>query len=156
MKKIGLISIIVLGFLIIQSCTSTKETVTGVPKSKVIKMDGKSKNELYINANTWMVETFSSAKSVVQFTDKEDGIVIGKYLLTTNGYAGTNTYADIHAIIKIQVKDDASKITITPDNFNIPSFSPASYYSVDDAIKDINNLIDNYSMYIKNTETSNW
>ena len=71
----------------------------------------------YVRANEWMVETFNNAESVIQFTDKEEGIVKGKYYITSivpvaSGYYVAGATSKINAIITIRVKDNAAKITV--------------------------------------------
>ncbi len=39
----------------------------------VIEVPNKSKNSLYVSANSWFVDTFDYAGSVIEFTDKEEG-----------------------------------------------------------------------------------
>ena len=76
MKKI----IIILFLVTLSSCYSSK--IVTAPKSiqKIINTEFK-KNINYVKANEWMVESFNSAKNVIQFSDKEEGIVKGKYLM---------------------------------------------------------------------------
>ena len=154
MKKRRLIPIILLGFLIFQSCATSTPYLEGVPKNRVVKVDGKTKNQLYIRSNTWMVESFNNAESVIQFKDKEDGIVIGKYLLSSKGYPDKKVYA----VIKIQVKEGAARITVTPDGIRLPpnSFDEKNYYSVENLIIDIDELFANFEKSIVKTESTDW
>ena len=56
-----------------------------------------SKDENYVLANEWMVETFNNAESVIQFTDKESGTVRGNILLRKGLLALAHTlYLEIH------------------------------------------------------------
>jgi len=121
-----------------------------------------NQDDLYIKSNTWMVERFNSAKSVVQFSDKEGGIVIGKYLMAevpnVMGY-GVVSYTDVYARIKIQVKDEVAKITVTPEPFSIKYNSKSvtrpkdDLFSKQSAINIINDLILDYGNFIKNDKT---
>lgn len=77
MKKLLLLPVL---FLFI-SCGITNSTPVSIsPISSKINVSGEQ-NELYVRANNWMVGNFTDAKSVIQFSDKEEGIVTGKYLL---------------------------------------------------------------------------
>jgi hypothetical protein len=64
-----------------------------------------------------MVQTFGDAESVIQFTDKEAGVVKGKYIMK-EGTIGTSPYSKstqpYFSIITIRVKDQASRIEIVP------------------------------------------
>lgn len=86
-------------------------------KEKIVPVSGKTKNQLYVTANKWMVDTFNNASSVIEFTDKEAGTIIGKYLVSGNvtsfGMAGVLD-TRIYAKINIEVKDNKAKIEIIP------------------------------------------
>jgi ABC-type long-subunit fatty acid transport system fused permease/ATPase subunit len=45
---------------------------------QVVDIPNKTKDELYKNAKLWFVNTFKSAKNVLQNDDKSDGEIIGK------------------------------------------------------------------------------
>ncbi|TYP99016.1 hypothetical protein C7447_102334 [Tenacibaculum adriaticum] len=65
-----------------------------------------------------MVEAFGNAESVIQFVDKEAGIIKGKYMMypgkTATQYSPeTLSY---FAMITLRVKDKAAKIEIEPIN----------------------------------------
>jgi hypothetical protein len=70
-----------------------------------------------------MVATFNNAESVIQFTDKEAGIVKGKYIMK-KGIISTSAYVastdPFYAVITIRVKDNAARIEID---------APAGMYS---------------------------
>ena len=76
-----------------------------------------SADDNFVRANEWMVETFNNAESVIQFTDKEAGIVEGRYVMQ-EGLVSTSPYStpipSFSAIITIRVKDNASRIEIDP------------------------------------------
>lgn len=115
MKKLLLISVVIVASAILKSCASPKEYLDS-PDTKIEIIENKlSKNSNYIKANEWMVNTFSDAESVIQFTDKEAGIVKGKYLIL----ASTEKIGDwivtrpsFYAIITLRVKDGACRIEI--------------------------------------------
>jgi len=54
-----------------------------------------TKNELYVKANLWMVDQFSNAKSVIQFSDKEAGVFISGFTM----FPDTNTKHYIFFIV---------------------------------------------------------
>ena len=106
---------------------------TPVPTDEV-NIQG-TKNELYVKANLWMVDQFSNAKSVIQFSDKEAGVIKGRYLLyykPSGQYVGEISY---YAIITITASDNILKMEIKPDD------SPnALFYNGDRMTADISNL----------------
>lgn len=67
-----------------------------------------SQNDLYIKANQWAVETFNSAESVIQFSDKDAGIIMGKYTsdIKVGVYNGMSK-----STIKIELKDKKVRLT---------------------------------------------
>lgn len=156
-------SIFVVFLLALQSCGGYQATPVSVePVSKTFEID-KSKNDLYVSANNWMAETFNDAKSVIQFTDKEAGVVTGKYLLkplyTTQGYSVVESGNGIYAIIKVQVKDGASKITVTPDDFTELKgdfVNPLMKFTKEDALTRVNALMASYEDYLKNDNSTEW
>ena len=113
MRKLLLLFIAVLA----TSCGSSKFYPAEAPTHVQILTD-MNKEDNYIVANEWMVETFNNAESVIQFTDKEEGIVKGKYHITSlsnqmsGGFYVPGTMVNIGAIITIRVKDSAAKISI--------------------------------------------
>ena len=108
MKKILLIALLALT----ASCGTVKYFTGPPPVEKIITLTS-NKNDTYIRANEWMVETFNNAESVIQFSDKEAGIIKGKYRM----YDSPSPYHDdISVIITVKVKDKAAKVNIDPSN----------------------------------------
>ncbi|MCH3883264.1 MULTISPECIES: DUF4468 domain-containing protein [Tenacibaculum] len=120
MKKIYFLATIIL----LTSCGSvTKlEKPADFQKSLILETNH---NSNYIKANEWMVNTFNDPKSIIQFSDKDAGIVKGKYVMYS-GQAATKYTAEVKpyfSIITIRVKDKASKIEISPiSEFVITNF----------------------------------
>ena len=49
-----------------------------------------NQDDLFIKANDWMISMFKDASSVIQFNDKQEGVLIGKYLMS--GTLNTSTH----------------------------------------------------------------
>lgn len=146
--------IIVMLVLALQSCAvMTTENTPAI--TKIIEVEGESKNQLYVKANNWVVETFKDAKSVIQFTDKESGTITGKFYL--GGTSIKNKFnSPTASLIKIIVKDNASKITIDP-----PSYTYYKGGRLDSQVKEkteeeINLLMDTFKLAMQKKENSNW
>ena len=111
------------------------------------------KNKLYVAANQWMIEKFQNAESVIQFQDKEEGVLIGKYLLHKIDPKPNNLYGistPIYCIIKLQVKDKTAKITINPEDYTYVK-SPYIYeYPKEMAVASLKGLISNFESYLAN------
>ncbi len=137
---------------------STAKLVTVPPSENVIEVKG-TKTNLYIKANEWMVNIFTSAKSVIQFQDKEEGIIVGKYLMHVYPSVGLLMNfpgLEAYAIIKIQVRDSAAKISIEPqDTWWYGKYGFVNYdYSPEKAKQDIDKLIQDFKDYI--TTDNKW
>jgi len=155
MKKLVSLTIIISFFL---SCGVNKYYNVIVPeKSKVINLD-KSKDELYTKSNYWLIEKFNNAKSVIQYTDKDNGVLVGKFLLGRIIKKGSNSSSQfpdhIYSIIKIQVKDNGAKITIKTDGYSyLDNFAVLENHKLTQQKAEvlIENLITSYENYIKTT-----
>jgi len=77
---------------------------------KVIEVPGVSQEELYIRANAWFVKYFNSAESVIEFRDKENGKIIGKYTINYTVGLG-DPYRSLQTVI-VEVKEARLRITI--------------------------------------------
>lgn len=132
-------------------------TTESNPVTKIVQVENAEQNQLFVRANNWMVEAFNNAESVIQFTDKESGTITGKYLLGTVTAASQYGPANrVFALIKIQVKDGASKITITPEAFKYAKGNPYTLYTNEKAKIDVNNLIRSFEDSIVKKEDNNW
>ncbi|PMZ61463.1 hypothetical protein C1X97_30825, partial [Pseudomonas sp. FW306-2-11AA] len=46
-----------------------------ISRVTVIECPGLSKEQIYIQANAWFVDSFNSGKSVIQLNEKEEGVI---------------------------------------------------------------------------------
>ena len=142
-------------YLIVANSCATTKIVSVQPMEKIVQANG-SKTELYVKANEWAARIFGSSKSVIQFQDKESGKVVGKYLLFS--YENLqNLYWNqrVEAIITINTKDNAAKITIEP--ISKWDYYPRSAlnYSPEKAKKDIDDLVNDFEKFM-NLQTTTW
>lgn len=107
-----------------------------------------TKNELFLKANDWMIETFNSAESVIQHSDKEEGVIIGKYLMhggLSSGLYGATTDTRVYAIIDIRVKDNKVRFEVKPQDWYYDSSGLTVYqFSKQDAIAAMTRLADSF------------
>jgi hypothetical protein len=115
---------------------------------KVFQIENTKKNKLFVKANNWMVSTFNNAESVIQFSDKEEGLINGCYFM---GYSfkSTQMIESAFANIKISVKDGAAKIVVKPTNYKYCQGSPYSILSKEKAFVKISLLIKNFEEFMK-------
>lgn len=149
------IILVILLAVTLTSCSIA--TVQSIPVETVIQVQGDPQNKLYVRANNWMVETFRNAESVIQFTDKESGTITGRYLLgviTTPSQYGPGSKA--YATINVRVKDGASKITVTPEEFQYAVGNPYTLYTEEKMDIDVANLMASFESYMNTKENDNW
>ena len=85
---------------------------------KIISVPDTDKDDLYIKANSWAVDAFTSAKSVIQFQDKEAGKILGKYVFNYN--QGVYTHA-VKQTLDISIKDSKVRVIISDPLFKTVS-----------------------------------
>ena len=76
-----------------------------------------TQNELFLKANSWMIGIFKDPRNIIQHSDKEEGVLIGKYLLVSFPMTMSYTGADVYGIIDIRVKDGKARLEIKPMDF---------------------------------------
>lgn len=112
-KGITKLTFITIVMILITGC-ATMMGVKAPPEmrtfEKIVEISNQSKNDLYIKANSWFVETFNSAESVIEFQDKEAGKIMGKYVFS---YTEGIYYYDIKQTISIDIKDSKVRIVIS-------------------------------------------
>jgi len=112
----NLVVVLVLA-ITVSSCVSTAIVKSPEAMSSIVLTED-DKDTNFIKANEWMVENFNNAESVIQFTDKEAGIIKGKYLMKAGFYQPKSQYSSeikteaTYAIITLRVRDNKAKIEI--------------------------------------------
>jgi hypothetical protein len=144
------------------SCAPTKVAVNfDAPIIKMYDVEG-TQDDLYVKANRWMITSFKDARSIIQFSDKEQGILIGRYLLRISPYDPYVSEEPIYAIIEITVKDEKARISIKPDNYSyLKANAGTAYwnkthdsilYSKEMAIAEIEALCEDFNRSLKVAE----
>ena len=161
-KHLKLSFLAIFATLLLNSCGSSfgsQTVLTPKEASKVFDVNNATKDELYVRANNWMVERFTSAKSVLQFSDKEQGVISGKFLLNSiilgkSSNYGPLVYEDVYAIIKIQLKDNKVKITVKPKPYKnaFNSFAGGKSYPVESVEQDMQSLISSFQTAMKSEQ----
>jgi len=110
MKKILLV--LVIGILATSCFTKNKiPEVQEEPQIEIIIDSlGLTKDEIYSKVNSWFVENFNSAESVIEYQDKDAGRIMGKYVYdysTGMGYKGW-----VRQTIVIDMKDNKIRVSI--------------------------------------------
>lgn len=89
---------------------------------EIVAVDSMSKDQIFNKAATWLATTYKSSKAVIQHSDKDNGIIVGK---ANFSYDLTNMFAVnkgiINYTITIGAKDNKYKIELSGFSF---SFAP--------------------------------
>jgi hypothetical protein len=120
------------------------ETVDTIPST--------TKIDLYNKSKIWFVNTFNSAKAVLQMDDKEAGIIMGKGITP---YEGGNAFSgpihnSINYTININIKDNKYRIQVydisisnenasyTPEYcLKYPKMNKKKLEKIDDSVKEL-------------------
>lgn len=155
MKKITfLVSVLFL----VSACGITKKIVQiDEPVTKVYTDLTDNQDDLFVKANDWMISVFNDASSVIQFSDKDKGTLIGKYLMSGEkktssfGYTSTSVDTRVYAKIDVRVKDNRARISIEPmDSWEYDESGVTIYdYSEKDFYKDMDRLTADFEKAIK-------
>lgn len=160
MRKSFLLNLLLLTLI---SChTNNNNLVTIEAKNKTVEVGNISASDLYKKSTYWMAELFANPESIIQVRDEENLTIIGRYKLrqmvgnSNNYWIKYNDATAAFAIIKIEVKQGLSTITISVDDYIKSSgiwltkeSRDNDTYTKQDAINEVNALINDYENYLK-------
>jgi hypothetical protein len=151
----------VVGILFIASCSSAPPPVKlsePLAFSEVVDVTNVSQTELFTRANIWFVNTFNNAESVIEFSDKDSGVIVGKYLMRQR-YRGYP--AQIITIIRVEIREERYRISFTDPQWDFSDLRTAKYQPVDteelaaQIIPEWNKLAESLKIVMISTE-SDW
>ncbi len=90
--------------------------------TEIIECPGKTKESLYTMINYWVSSSFNDANSVIQLNDKDKGCIICQTLyreIASNYRIVANYKANVKPVIKIDIKEEKIRISITIDYYII-------------------------------------
>ncbi len=168
MKKI-IFTLVALGIITSQGCITIpspeevqKNAYNGY--SEVVELNSIPKDQIFELSKIWIAKSFNSANNVIQYADKNTGIIIGKGNFSLkcpdkvkgmNCLAYTSTKAEF--TLKIEIKDGKSRLTFSDVHQavnNYPFYDNISKPIIDSQIKGI---VKNYHLDIVNQKNdSNW
>ena len=163
MKKSIKVSALFLVITVFTSCATLTVVKIPTPEPTIKNVETESdKNSNFIKANEWMVQSFNDAKSVIQFKDKEAGIVKGKYLLKA-GVVSTSPYTasipSFYSIITIRVKDNLARIEIDAPSgmYSFKVYGIEKGFTKEMFLAEASKLINNFDIYMKKKSSNdNW
>lgn len=98
-------------------CSSApKEQPETFDEIRIISIPEAAHNEIYTRVNIWIVDTFGSTNSVIQYADKEDGILKGS--VQSGSYRTGIMLYKITSILTIEIKDEKCRISLTKPHYN--------------------------------------
>lgn len=99
-----------------------KDNIAGIDKNgnismiDIIESPSLTKEQIYIQANSWFVHTFNSGKSVIQLNDKDAGTILAKgYLDRIAEQVGFAMSYEVsaHVIFRIDIKEGRARLITT-------------------------------------------
>ena len=88
----------------------------------VIEAPGKAKEEIFVEANNWFIHSFVSAKSTIEFADKDQGVLIGKgYIANVSSHQSMGGSSEVSAwiIVRVDIKDEKFRVITTIQQYNL-------------------------------------
>jgi hypothetical protein len=136
-KSLLLLALLLVSFKVFsqESILPIDSTTGKITYSEVIKVDSVLATELFVRANIWFVNNFNSAKNVIQLSDKEAGVVIGKgnFPVTCNNpnRSAFNVFIQgtVDFTLEIQTRDGRYKYSITDISFKGLAGNPYDLFS---------------------------
>jgi|GEM_PF-2570906 len=134
--------------IICTSCATTVPVKFENPIEEVITDLKGDKSDLFVRSIDWMIYTFRNSANIIEYSDKEEGVIIGKYIAkgAASVIKGTEVDNRVYFKVNITVKENKAKISVFPlgqwsyrkdrlDNYG---------YTKTNAIDDVNKLIKSY------------
>ena len=127
MKKRVLLAVVA-SVVVLVSCGTSPLPPEELIIQEIFEVD-KSKDELFHLSMEWAAKTFKSAKAVIQYEDKEEGIIVGKGFVVVR--YGMGVPADTYFTLTIEVKDKKARATIEDAYFTVTMGTASSTTAVD-------------------------
>jgi len=129
----------------------------------VVMVNNESKQEIYRKVKMWIVENFVSAKSVIDYENPQQGIIVAKgniqYPCSSTDTCMMVSNWHVSFMMKIEVKNNKMRITINHISIVTP-MSEREVNSVENmkVIKPkLLQLVNDLTNYVKNpTSSNNW
>lgn len=117
------------GILILVACKAAQPLTEEQKVISVVKeIPGKSETQLFDNTKIWIAQTFRSAKAVLEYENREQGVIIGNGI-STYPCSGMSCLAKgdwkLHYTMKVEFKEGRYRVTFS----NLETSWPGSYSS---------------------------
>ena len=98
--------------ILLASCATSGEKLTErLTYAEIIEISGTAQVDLYTKANMWFVDVFRNAESVIQFSDRDSGVIMGKYI--NRGLTSGIYFFEITTTITVEIRDERCRISFT-------------------------------------------
>ena len=163
MKKNIKVSVLFFIITVFMSCGTMSVVSIPTPEPAIKNIETETdKNSNFIKANEWIVQNFNDAKSVIQFKDKEAGIIKGKYLMK-DGFVSTSPYIQstptFFSILTIRVRDNLVRIEVNAPSrmYSLKSMGGELGFTKELFLAKANRLISEFEVYMKKKSSNdNW
>ena len=106
-NKLSIVAMLLVALFVVSGCASTSNENVVDEMNVVVEVPNKTADELFVLANSWAVDTFNSAEAVIEFSDKDAGIIKGTF---SHSISGFNTYLT-ETTITVEVREGRARIT---------------------------------------------
>jgi len=153
-----------IGVIIMMSACATTQTVLPPEQLQIQEIieANRPQNELYVLTMEWMAKAFKSSKAVIQYEDKEAGMIVGKGFLEVQ-YMGEFAKGLLEAAMEersepvytwftltVEVKDNKTRVTFSDFYVDWHGEEPVLYQSQMDKIHpEIQGLISNLRLFLE-------
>lgn len=127
-------------------CQTIPQSVLSQPYHTVIRVEGKSSEEIYTILRQWFSQSFVSGEAVIDYEDKEEGTIIGNaYGTYGSDFTGMIEY-HMKYQIRVDVKDDRFRVETkvlshrnqdTSSSYDVVSVSPKRHEQAQAYLKGI-------------------
>src|SRR4030067_1618617 len=135
MKKHRLAVSIQLFLFLLCGCMPTLIPSDSTTVQRVIEVPGIPKDIIYERSRIWIAKTFRSSKAVIEYENRETGVIIGNGIIY---YTLTVGFSSVEVPVRFTMKEDIKdgRIRITFDNlFEGTGDFPATYQQSMDRIR---------------------
>jgi len=122
-KSLRFVGLGIILIMLVGCATMSMEWMNSFEVKKVISVPNKTKNDLYIATNLWAVDAFRKSDSVIEFSDKDAGVIKGKYIqdlgynfwaswAKSSKYYFATVNNEVRLVITITSRDEEVEITL--------------------------------------------
>jgi hypothetical protein len=151
-------------FLFLFPSNSEAQNIPEKEYSRILELPGNTKDLILLNINTWVVDKFKNNEIIIEFSDKENGIIRATYTFKRRG--SPNSYL-VTSSLSIEVRNDRCRIQISnpvqrrtmyadvPFDLTTPSRPVTDAGLLTMANEQWKSLVDSLEQYLKQNQ-SDW